>query len=134
DAPIMKPDGKGGMIMAGFETFAPVPVAECFVGAFGTQVFVGATSQDEQRVIPIGMLLTGAMNGMPDAFGGAGQASIFGNNGAGNSINLEISGPDLVRVRNAAGFAIGTLMRDEKNYGPRSVRPDPANFNLAQPE
>ncbi len=115
--------------------FEPVPVENFFIGAFQGGMFVGGTSQDPQRVIPIGDLLTASMNGMPDAYGGAGQASIFGQSvgGGGNNINIEISGPDLDRVRQAAGFVFGKLAQDEK-YGFRSVSPNPANFNIAQQE
>lgn len=125
--PIPRFDEPGAM-------FAPVPIQQCFVGAFEGQMFVGATSQDPQRVIPIGNLLTMSMNGMPDAYGGAGQSSIFSGIGeGGNKINLEISGPDLNRISAAAGAIVGKLFQDPA-YGPRSVSPSPANFNLTQPE
>jgi len=114
--------------------FAPVPLENFFIGAFNGGMFVGGTSQDPQRVIPIADLLTANMNGMPDAYGGAGQTSIFARGvGGGNKINMEISGPDLNRVRDAAGFAFRVLMSDP-TYGPRSVSPEPSNFNLAQQE
>jgi HAE1 family hydrophobic/amphiphilic exporter-1 len=114
--------------------FDPVPMENFFIGAFEGGMFVGGTSQDPQRVIPIGDLLTANMNGMPDAFGFAGQASIFGRGASsGNTINIEISGPDLTRVRQAAAFVFGKLSQDPK-YGFRSVQPNPANFNLPQQE
>jgi hydrophobic/amphiphilic exporter-1 (mainly G- bacteria), HAE1 family len=114
--------------------FQPVPVQNFFIGAFGNSMFVGGTSQDPEKVVPIGDLLTGSMNGMPDAYGGAAQASIFGRGvSSSNTINMEISGPDLARVRAAAGFAFGKLISDHA-YGPFNTRPDPANFNLSQQE
>lgn len=114
--------------------FAPVAIEQAFVGAFNGQMFVGATSQDPQRVIPIANLLTVSMNGMPDAFGGAGQTSIFAGIGqGGNKINLEISGPDLPRVSSAA-LALMMQLFQNPEYGPRSVSPSPNNFNLSQPE
>lgn len=116
------------------EFFQPVPLENFFIGAFQGTMFVGGTSQDPQRVIPIADLLTMNMNGMPDAYGGAVQNSIFARGiGGGNKINMEISGPDLVRVRNAAGFAFGVLVGDER-YGARSIQPEPSNFNLGQQE
>ncbi|MEX2217510.1 MAG: efflux RND transporter permease subunit [Phycisphaerales bacterium] len=116
------------------KVFDPVPLENFFIGSFNGGLFVGGTSQDPQRVIPVGTLLTQSMNGMPDAFGFAGQASIFGQGlGGGNRINMEISGPDLARVRAAAGFAMGKLMADPR-YGPFSTRPDPQNFNMSQQE
>lgn len=111
----------------------PVGVRDFFVGAFGGTLFAGAMSQDPQRVMPVGNLLTGAMNSMPDAFGGAAQASIFGQGvGGGNNINLEVLGPDLDRVVQAAG-AIYNMAGQEYGFGSR-VSPVPSNFNKLQPE
>lgn len=111
--------------------FEPVGVENFFIGAFQGGMFVGAVSADPQRVIPVGNLLTGAMNGMPDAFGGAAQSSIFGGLGGGNQIQVEISGPTLSRVVAAAGMTFG-LAAGEYGYG--NVQPNPSNFNLSQPE
>lgn len=116
------------------EPFKPVPVENFFIGAFGTNMFVGATSQDEEVVIPIGQLLTNAMGSIPDSFGGAQQSSLFGQGpggGSGNSIDLEISGPRLDRVTSAAGYM---FMLAAQHYGFGNVRPDPANFNLQEQE
>jgi hydrophobic/amphiphilic exporter-1 (mainly G- bacteria), HAE1 family len=114
-------------------TFDAVPIEEFFIGAFGSQMFVGATSQDDQVVIPIGELVTGAMNGISsDYMGGAGQASLFGGTEGGNVISIEVSGPDLARVipaaeaiYNNAGFKYG--------FG-SSVRSTPGHFTKKRPE
>jgi HAE1 family hydrophobic/amphiphilic exporter-1 len=112
--------------------FDPVPVGSFFIVGFGGGMFTGALSQDQQVVIPVGTLLTNAMNTIPDAFGGARQASIFGRGvGGGNRVDLEISGPQLDRVVAAANVMFGTAAG---LYGYGNVRPDPANFNLTQPE
>ena len=72
-------------------TFDPVPIRDFFIGAFGPTMFVGATSQDDQVVIPIGQLVTSAMNGISsDYMGGASQASLFGGTEGGNMINVEV--------------------------------------------
>jgi HAE1 family hydrophobic/amphiphilic exporter-1 len=114
--------------------FRPVAVENFFIGAFNGGMFAGATSKEEQVVIPIGALLTSAMNGLPDAFGGARQASIFGMGiGGGNTVNVEISGPDLGRVTAAAGMIFGLAM-GSGDYGPGSVQTSPNNFNLRQQE
>lgn len=116
------------------EPFKPVPVENFFIGAFGTSMFVGATSQDSQVVIPVGSLLSNAMSTIPDSFGGAQQTSLFGRGpggGSGNSIDLEISGPRLDRVTAAAQSMFMSAMG---HYGPTRVRPDPANFNLQEQE
>lgn len=124
-APIPRFDSSGKM-------FDPVPVENFFIGGFGGNMFVGAISQDPQRVIPVGNLLTMNMNGMPDAMGFAAQASIFGRVGSGsNSIDLEISGPSLVRVVDAAKAIFGQ-MAAAGTFG--NVQPNPANFNLTLPE
>ncbi len=115
------------------EPFDPVPVDNYFIGAFGGGMFMGATSKDPQVVIPVGQLLSNAMNSIPDAFGGARQTSLFGRGvlAGGNSINLEISGPRLPRVRTAADAMFHAAAG---KFGYQNVRPEPANFNLAQPE
>ncbi|MBL9033071.1 MAG: efflux RND transporter permease subunit [Phycisphaerae bacterium] len=134
DAPDIRPGPDGKPLMMGFKMYDPVPVENMFIGGFQGGMFVGGTSQDPQRVLPVGALFTSAMNGMPDAFGGAGQASIFGQGlGSGNNINLEISGPSLDRVRAAADFVFMTLMGNPA-YGPGAVQTTPGNFNLLQQE
>ncbi|HVZ94409.1 MAG TPA: efflux RND transporter permease subunit [Phycisphaerales bacterium] len=123
--PIPRFDAPGKM-------FNPVPIEQFFVGGFQGGVFVGATSQDPQRVIPIANLLTVSMMQMPDAFGGARQSSIFGQGvGGGNTINMEISGPDLTRVTAAAQSA---LMQCAGLYTFGNVQGNPSNFNLTQQE
>ncbi|MBX3386248.1 MAG: efflux RND transporter permease subunit [Phycisphaeraceae bacterium] len=140
DADITKPETVRALQpIARFEDrdnpFQPVPVENFFIGAFNGGMFVGATSQDEETVIPIGSLLTNAMNTIPDAFGGARQTSIFGRGpagGGGNSVDVEIAGPNLSQVISVAG-QIYAMAGTRYGYG-FSVTPDPANFNLSQPE
>ncbi|MBX3322541.1 MAG: efflux RND transporter permease subunit [Phycisphaeraceae bacterium] len=112
--------------------FDPVAVDNFFVGAFGDLMFVGATSQAEQVVIPIGSLLTGAMMGVPDSYGGAAQTSLFGRGiGGGNTIDIEISGPRLDRVTAAANFMFQAAGSE---YGFGNVRANPSNFNIDEQE
>ncbi|HYE01882.1 MAG TPA: efflux RND transporter permease subunit, partial [Phycisphaerales bacterium] len=121
------------MPMPGAPLFDPVGIDNFFIGSFGGGMFVGATSAEEQRVIPIGSLLTNAMNSIPGAYGGASQASIFGRGaGGGNTVNVEISGPRLERVTAAAQMIFG-IAGGKYGFG-RSVTADPNNFNLSQPE
>jgi len=122
-------DPQSGAIQTRFD---PVPIENFFIGSFDGGMFVGATSEWPQVVIPVGSLLTNAMNSIPDAFGGARQRSIFGRGaGGGNTIDLEISGPRLERVTEAADMAAGIAYG---KYGYDKVQPDPANFNLRQQE
>lgn len=113
--------------------FEPVAVENFFIGAFGTQMFAGATSADEQVVIPVGQLLTNTFNQLnSDIFGGASQASLFGRGlGGGGTIDIEISGPNLDRVKEAARQA---FFQAAGMYGFGRVQPSPANFLLEQPE
>lgn len=112
--------------------YPPTPIENMFIGAFGGGMFVGATSAWPQIVAPVGALLTNVMNTIPDAFGGARQASLFGRGaGGGATINLEISGTDLAQATRAAD-AMFDLATAQFGYG--EVTPEPANFNLAQPE
>ncbi|MEM1328984.1 MAG: efflux RND transporter permease subunit [Planctomycetota bacterium] len=133
------PDMDGGPIDRGFDqqfqpipAFDAVPVENFFIAAFGGGMFAGATSGEEEVVIPVGQLLTNAMQGIPDTFGGARQTSLFGRGiGGGNTIDVEISGPNLSRVTDAANMVFGTAA---PKYGYGNVRPNPGNFNLTQPE
>jgi len=114
------------------DPFDPVPVDNMFVGAFRGGMFVGASSAWPEVVIPVGELVTNAMNEVPGAFGGARQSSIFGRGvGGGNSVNIEISGQRLDRVRAAAERTFD-LAAEQFGFG--KVRPSPSNYNLAQPE
>jgi len=112
--------------------FDPVGMNNMFIGSFAGNMFIGATSVDDQVVIPIGQLVTNSMNTIPDAFGGAQQSSLFGRGiGGGNSINLEVSGPRLDRVIAAADMM---FFSSAGRFGFGNVRPSPSNFNLEQSE
>ncbi|MFI4856120.1 MAG: efflux RND transporter permease subunit, partial [Phycisphaerales bacterium JB065] len=118
----------------GLEPFRPVGVENFFIGSFNGGMFIGGTSMDEQVVLPVGQLLSNSMSSTPDAFGGASQSSLFGRGiGGGNSIDIEIMGPDLDRVVNATGFLFGSLMNDPR-FGPMALQPNPSNFSLPQQE
>ncbi len=115
----------------GMPVFDPVPIDNFFIGAFDTNLFVGATSQDDQVVIPIAHLLTSAMNSIPDSYGGAGQTSLFGRFNSGGSIRIEILGPNLDHVNKAANYMLGLAMG---KFGGSKASPDPANFAIQQQE
>lgn len=113
--------------------FAPVAIDNFFIGAFGTQMFAGATSAEERVVIPVGQLLSNTFGQLnSDIFGGASQASLFGRRaGGGGTIDIEISGPNLRKVNTVAEQV---FQQAAGMYGYGRVRPNPANFNLSQPE
>lgn len=113
--------------------FDPVAIDNFFIGAFGTSMFAGATSADDRVVIPVGQLLTNTFNQLnSDIFGGASQASLFGRNaGGGGTIDIEISGPNLEKVKSVAQQA---FFAAAGMYGYGRVQPNPANFLIEQPE
>ncbi|MFI4882601.1 MAG: efflux RND transporter permease subunit, partial [Phycisphaerales bacterium JB064] len=119
--------------MVPIPAFDPVAVDNFFIGAFGTQMFAGATSANERVVIPVGQLLTNTFNQLnSDIFGGASQASLFGRGAAGGgTIDIEISGPNLDKVKAVAQQA---FFATAGMYGYGRVQPNPANFLLEQPE
>ena len=115
----------------GMPIFEPVPLDNFFIGAFGTGLFIGATSQNEEVVIPVGHLLTSAMNTIPDSYGGAGQTSLFGRFNSGGSIRIEILGPNLDKVNAATGHMLGLAMG---KFGGSQASPAPANYAIQQQE
>jgi HAE1 family hydrophobic/amphiphilic exporter-1 len=115
----------------GMPIFDPVPIDNFFIGAFGTSMFVGATSQDEQVVIPVAHLLTNAMSTIPDAYGGAGQSSLFSDIRSEGAIRVEILGPNLDHVKSAATFMYNIA---GGKYGFQKATPAPANYALEQQE
>lgn len=114
-------------------SYEPVAIENFFIGAFGTQMFAGATSANERVVIPVGQILTNTFNQLNgDIFGGASQASLFGRGaGGGGTIDIEVSGPNLDKVKDVAGQLFGAAA---SIYGYGRVQPSPANFSLGQPE
>ncbi|MEO1535863.1 MAG: efflux RND transporter permease subunit, partial [Planctomycetota bacterium] len=117
----------------GAPVYEPVAVENFFIGSFTGGMFMGGTSADAQVVIPVGALLTNGINTLPDTYGFVSQSSLFGRGvGGGNTVDIEIMGPDLSQVVEAAG-AIQRMMFADEQYA-RLNRGDPGNFNLKQPE
>lgn len=103
------------------------PVANFFFVSFRGAVFYGAMSGDDQNVKPIEGLLQWAGSGVPGSFGLAFQQGLFGRDLlGGNSIDVEIVGQNLGRIREDA-----TALREELMgaYGPFAVNPQPGNFD-----
>ncbi|MEM1164928.1 MAG: efflux RND transporter permease subunit [Planctomycetota bacterium] len=118
-------------------SFPGTPVEHYFVGAVPTRttgMFAGATSANEDVVLPLAQLINNAISDVPDTFGGASQSSLFGRGiEGGNSVDVEVMGIDYDRVKAAAEALFFSLANDQR-YGFQRVRPDPGNFNLAQQE
>lgn len=105
------------------------PIDNTFLVAFGGGMFMGASSQDKMNVAPLGDMITSSLWSIPGSFGFAQQMSLFGRGlGGSNSIDVEIAGSSLERVRAVAAQLQGRLMPLGQ------INPSPQNFNLAAPE
>jgi HAE1 family hydrophobic/amphiphilic exporter-1 len=103
-----------------------------FLVTFRGNMFMGATSEDKTNVEPLGGLLSTAMFKIPGSFGFAEQQSIFGRGlGGTNTIEVDMSANDMSELREAANALEGRLIGE---FGQRSIRPVPQNYNLPGPE
>ena len=112
-------------------TTKPPPIDNFFfVGLEFGLMFMGATSTDPDRVAPIADLLQFTMGQQPGIRGFPFQLPLFETGGGiGSGIELEISGPNLNEVVQAANqlFPMTT-----QRFG--QVAPDPGNYDQARPE
>ena len=102
-----------------------------FVVAQG-RVFMITTSKDPNNVRPIKSILTRAMKEIPGSYGFAMQASIFGRNAGGsNSVEVEVVGTDMQRLKRSAAYLQKSLMNRFSRF---AIRSDPMTFSEAGPE
>ncbi len=115
------------------EQFRIVPaIDEFFFVVTRGYMFMIATSKDPDNVVPIASVLSKAMSSIPAAHGVATQRSIFGRNvGGSNSMDVEVVGNDMDRVRLAA-----TTLQEKltDRFSKFAVRAQPMNYNQAGPE
>ncbi|HUT88923.1 MAG TPA: efflux RND transporter permease subunit [Thermoguttaceae bacterium] len=112
---------------------ANVPALEefFFVVSRG-RVFMITTSKDPENVRPVKAILTRAMKQIPGSYGYASQRSIFGRNAGGsNSVEVEVVGNDMQRLKTSAAYLQKKLWDEFSNF---AVRSDPMTFNEAGPE
>ena len=83
-----------------------------FFVAFGNGIFLGAAAKDPLRVRELIPIYQGATRRIPSARGGFRQTSIFERGRGAGAINLDITGPDLERLR-AIGLQVIARMRKE---------------------
>jgi HAE1 family hydrophobic/amphiphilic exporter-1 len=96
------------------------------------RVFMMTTSKDPENVRPVKAILNRAMNQIPGSYGYASQRSIFGRNAGGsNSIEVEVVGTDLTRLKSSAAQLQKKLMEEFSKF---AVRSDPMTFNESGPE
>jgi HAE1 family hydrophobic/amphiphilic exporter-1 len=108
------------------------PLDEFFFVVSSGRVFMITTSQDPDNVRPVKSILTRAMDQIPGSHGYASQASIFGRNAGGsNSVEVEVVGTDLQRLKQSAAHLLEKLREEFSKF---AVRSDPMTFNEAGPE
>ncbi|MDR2644162.1 MAG: efflux RND transporter permease subunit [Planctomycetaceae bacterium] len=113
------------------ETKIP-PIGEFYIIARNQGVMMTVTSSDPEIVKPLESVLNTMMNEIPGATGSALQQSIFGRRGGGsNSVQIEVIGPEMGRLRLATRYLENELIREFSNSG---VRSDPQNYDLNGPE
>lgn len=116
------------------DPITPPPVDNYFFVAFDGIMFHGAISQDPNRVVdvlPLFQHATRAENA-PGVLAFAFQAPLFQLGGStGSAVKVDFAGGDLEEVSAAADAAYAELVQ---KYGPFTVQPSPANFNLPGPE
>ncbi|MEM6569885.1 MAG: efflux RND transporter permease subunit [Planctomycetota bacterium] len=119
---------------AGMVEVTPPPVENYFLVGIGGQMFHGAVSADDSKVVDVVALLQWAAGQdiVPDVFSFAIQMPLFQTGGnTGTAVSIDMTARELDAIVPAAGALLGTLIGE---FGPFSVQPDPANFSLPSPE
>jgi HAE1 family hydrophobic/amphiphilic exporter-1 len=108
-----------------------VSVEHYFYVATRSQVFAGFVSRDPDRVKPLKPIFQEALSSIPGMIAVVTQPSLFARNvGEGRSINIELTGPDLVRLVGIARRAFGML---NAALPGAQIRPVPS-LDLGNPE
>jgi HAE1 family hydrophobic/amphiphilic exporter-1 len=102
-----------------------------FVVARGS-VFMIGISDDPGNVEPVSAIFSKAFSVIPASKGMTSQASLFGRGaGSSNAVMIEVSGNDLVRLKDACAYLETRL---QEAFSKFSVRTSPENFNESGPE
>ncbi|MDR1923635.1 MAG: efflux RND transporter permease subunit [Planctomycetaceae bacterium] len=111
---------------------AIAPLDDFYIIVRNQGVMMTATSKDPELIKPLESVLNTMMEEIPGASGVAQQQSIFGRRGGGsNSVQIEVVGPDMNRLRAATKHLEDELVREFSRSG---VRSEPANYDLNGPE
>ncbi len=114
------------------EQYAHIPgLKEFFFVAMTDSVFMMAVSDEPENVRPVVTVLADAMSEIPGATGNPAQSSIFGRGASSNSVQVEMFGEDIDRLRISAGF-LQERLRDV--FSRMAVESSPRNFDEAGPE
>ncbi|MBN2560930.1 MAG: efflux RND transporter permease subunit [Phycisphaerae bacterium] len=108
----------------------PPPLEDFFFVAWSGGCFMGGSSRDPTLVKPLEKVLNSTGSAVPDSFPIFFQASIFGNLGSGNSVDVEIRGDDLGQVVEAAR---NVMTACTERFGSRPEA-NPMNFALDRRE
>ena len=109
---------------------APSPIDQYFYVAYQGRAFMGAISQDDDKVKPMENLMNTLAQGIPDCMAFFRQPSIFGFRAGGSTLEVDIRGDDLGTVTTAAGMLFAQCMQ---RFG-RPPQPDPPNFSRGRQE
>jgi hydrophobic/amphiphilic exporter-1 (mainly G- bacteria), HAE1 family len=102
-----------------------------FMGVFGSFGFLGGRAVDRNRVEELTMVLnTEVMQGLPDTFGFANRASLFGRITGGRVIDVDIQSRDIEATMLAAQVGYGAILGAVPGS---NIRPLPG-LDLSQPE
>ncbi len=107
------------------------PIAETwtFYGTNGVRVM--ATSRENRNVRPLIALLNDTVNNIPGSTGMASQGSLFGRRSGGNMVQVEVTGNDMVRLRNSTEYLEKRLAGEFSQAG---VSSSPSNYDMNGPE
>ena len=108
------------------------PILELWASVRPQGFILIVTSKSSEVVKPLEILFGRAMNSIPGCRGMGEQASIFGRRGGGsNSVQIEVIGADMNRLRDSASYLEQKLVEAFKRSG---VRSSPSNYNMSGPE
>lgn len=112
----------------------PPKIERFFFVATRASTFLGAVSVQPQRAGELKPVLREPAFREPGTFGFITQPSIFGRGiGAGRKIDLDVSGPDLVKILEVANRAVGKIVRVFPFPEGHELRPNPG-LELGAPE
>ena len=116
------------------EVGGPPKMDAFFFVAFRGNTFIGASSTDEQRAGELIDPLSGPIFAEPGTFGFVRQPSLFGRGfGGGNSIDVDVRGPDLESILDVALRATGKIGDVLPRADGHQIRPIPG-LELGAPE
>ena len=105
-------------------------IKQYFFVAFSRGVFMGARAEDENKTGELVPIIKEIVTGFPDTWAFAQRASLFGDFGAGRTVDINLQGRNLDTIIAAAQATFGAILQAIPGA---DVRPFP-NLELAEPE